>query len=462
MHSPAFVTVLVIFALFFPLKEASGIAIGPAEAAAVSQLLARQGSPENSQGSVTALLLPSYGNQTHLRLQGQLFSTPVSGGEEALSGFVSAIGSLLSGGLNDTEKDALKNRTHGFLVVGKVGENVTVQATLLDSVANTSGPASPPVQTNLTAGPTDINGFFDTMVPIAGELQLPQAQGSGGHVVALRLEFANSTAGSGGADAEAAGSSANRTEVRAYVHVAPAQLPSDNASVPVSVVADIDDLLRVTRIWHPLEGLKATFTQNPYEVLPGMPDVFASWNSTLDGASGPVIFHYLTTTPFPLVGAYEDFLATYYPPGSLDMRPLYVLNPGEVLEARSQGLARIFETFASLRKFILVGDTSSPTALSGYADIARQYAPSISCIYVRNTTQTDDSFDTIHGKPSNQKLQSIFQGVDSSKVVFFGNASDLAAQGVDPKGGKCGGGTGSLVALSSIAGAGARRFVWEA
>lgn len=460
MNPPKFALALFFALLVF------GLSAAPSSANPIFVHLAvRQDSSNNNNSSdqqhVTALLLPSYGNFTHLRLQGQLFSTPVSGGEEALSSVVSAIGSLFSGGLNDSAKEILKNRTRGFLVVGAIGQNATMTVTALDSVANTSVPVQPFRQENLTAGPTDINGFFDTFVPIGPSAPfIQQTNSSGaGAVEAVQLDYV--PAGTGAVDQSAAGSSANRATQRAYIHVSPQQLPADNASQPISVVADIDDVLRVTQIWKPLEGLQRTFVQNPYEVLPGMPEVFATWNSTLNSSnSGPVMFHYLTTTPFPLAGAYEDFLDAFYPPGSLDMRPLNILNPSEVLSARSEGLAKIFETFGSLRKFILLGDTSSPTALSGYADIAKQYSSSIACIYVRNTTKTDPSFDTLHGKPSDEKLKNIFQGVDSSKVVFFGNASELVAPGVNVKNGNCGGGIGGLTTLGG-SGAGSRKVLWK-
>lgn len=409
-----------------------------------------------------------YGNATHLRLQGQLFSTPASGAEEALSGIVSAIGSLFAGGLNDEQKDVLKNRTRGFLVLGQVGENVTIEALLLSGVSNGSVPVSPPVGVNLTAGPTDINGFFDTFVSLDPSSPIVQVQGSGGQVHAVLLNYTNSTATGAGVSPEAAGSSANHSTVSAFIHIAPQELPTDNNSAPISIIADIDDVLRVTQIWHPTEGLKRTFVQQPYENVPGMPDVFASWNSSLAGNnSGPVMYHYLTTTPFPLAGAYEDYLAQFYPPGSLDMRPLNILNPTEVFSARSEGLAKIFETFAQSRKFILLGDTSSPTALSGYADIARQYSSSIACIYVRNTTANDPSFDKIHGRPSDEKLKSTFQGIDDSKVVFFVNASDLIGPGVDVKGGNCGAGVGNLQGIASVggssgSGSGGSRKLWRA
>jgi hypothetical protein len=120
-------------------------------------------------------------------------------------------------------------------------------------------------------------------------------------------------------------------------------------------------------------------------------------------------------------------------------------------------IASLFETLASTRKFILLGDTSNGEAIRDYADISRQYADSVACVYIRNTTATDPTFDTAHGMPSDQSLVDIFAGVEAGKVVFFANASELIAPGVDVKGGNCGARVGGLVGIESV-GSSARKL----
>jgi phosphatidate phosphatase APP1 len=65
--------------------------------------------------------------------------------------------------------------------------------------------------------------------------------------------------------------------------------------VPTSgftVISDIDDILRVTKIYQPKEGLLNSFAR-PYTPWRDMPDIYANWSRSLPDLH----FHYLTTTP---------------------------------------------------------------------------------------------------------------------------------------------------------------------
>lgn len=63
-----------------------------------------------------------------------------------------------------------------------------------------------------------------------------------------------------------------------------------------------------------------------------------------------VTFSYDTTTPLELTRTYVEYLFNNYPLGSLDMRPINLTEPSEVLDARQQSLTRLFQTFPQ-RKF---------------------------------------------------------------------------------------------------------------
>ncbi|KAI0647602.1 hypothetical protein C8Q79DRAFT_1009675 [Trametes meyenii] len=121
----------------------------------------------------------------------------------------------------------------------------------------------------------------------------------------------------------------------------------------ISVVSDIDDVTRITKVYVPNQGLYNSFVQ-PY---------------TLPGAA----FHYDTTTPVELTRTYVDYLFSNFPLGSLEMRPINITEPSQILEARTRqnSLLKLFQTFPQ-RKFVLVGDTSSSTLLSAYPQIAQQ------------------------------------------------------------------------------------------
>jgi hypothetical protein len=65
--------------------------------------------------------------------------------------------------------------------------------------------------------------------------------------------------------------------------------------VPTSgftVISDIDDILRITKIYEPSQGLLNSFAK-PYTPWMNMPSIYHNWSVSLPDLH----FHYLTTTP---------------------------------------------------------------------------------------------------------------------------------------------------------------------
>ncbi|KAL7005300.1 hypothetical protein EMMF5_005137 [Cystobasidiomycetes sp. EMM_F5] len=180
----------------------------------------------------------------------------------------------------------------------------------------------------------------------------------------------------------------------------------------ISVISDIDDVLRVTQVYIPQNGLKNSFVE-PYVNYANTPEVFAHWAKTLPRPA----FHYDTTTPLELTRTYVEYLFNNYPFGSLEMRPINLTQPSSILDARSQSLQRLFETFPR-RKFVLVGDTSSSSLLTAYPQIAQMFPSQLACIFIRNTSATDPS-DKL---PYDTKE---FRNVNSSQYFFYVQPSDL-------------------------------------
>ena len=60
----------------------------------------------------------------------------------------------------------------------------------------------------------------------------------------------------------------------------------------LTVISDIDDILRVTKIYQPKEGLLNSFAR-PFTPWMNMPDIYANWSRSIPNFH----FHYLTTTP---------------------------------------------------------------------------------------------------------------------------------------------------------------------
>lgn len=137
----------------------------------------------------------------------------------------------------------------------------------------------------------------------------------------------------------------------------------------LTIISDIDDILRVTKIYQPEEGLQNSFANN-YTAWMNMPDIYQMWKNISGGSASSfcrhiliylcsgVHFHYLTTTPEQVTRAYEAFTYANYPPGSFDDRFLNFTTLEQTLQIRKFRLQEVIESFPK-RKFVLVADTSN-------------------------------------------------------------------------------------------------------
>ncbi|KAK6432198.1 hypothetical protein LTR95_011634 [Oleoguttula sp. CCFEE 5521] len=180
----------------------------------------------------------------------------------------------------------------------------------------------------------------------------------------------------------------------------------------LTFISDIDDILRVTKIYEPKEGLLNSFAR-PFVAWENMPQIYANWSKSLPDAH----FHYLTTTPEQVTRTYMEFIYATYPGGSFDTRPLNFSDISATLSIRMYLLEKIFATFPQ-RKFVLVADTSN----------SDEHPNQVQCIFLRNTSATDPGdkfpYDT-----------SGFETLNQKSYMFFLNADDLT--GLDIEGGNC-------------------------
>lgn len=174
----------------------------------------------------------------------------------------------------------------------------------------------------------------------------------------------------------------------------------------ITVISDIDDILRVTKIYKPKEGLLNSFAR-PFTPWMDMPDIYANWSRSVSG----IHFHYLTTTPEQITRNYMDFIYKTYPGGSFDTRPLNFSDVDATLSIRKFLLQKIFETYPQ-RKFVLVADTSNSDVMKDYPQMATDFPNQVQCIFLRNTTATDSDdrfpYDTSGFKDLNQQLYMFF------------------------------------------------------
>ncbi|KAL8671039.1 MAG: hypothetical protein Q9168_004452 [Polycauliona sp. 1 TL-2023] len=174
----------------------------------------------------------------------------------------------------------------------------------------------------------------------------------------------------------------------------------------LSIISDIDDILRITKIYQPKEGLLNSFAR-PFVAWKNMPEIYANWSRSIPNFH----FHYLTTTPEQITRNYMDFIYKTYPGGSFDTRPLNFSDVSATLSIRKFLLNKVFETYPK-RKFILVADTSNSDVMKGYPQMAKDFPGQVQCIFLRNTSATDDGdkfpYDT-----------SGFEGLDKKTYMFF-------------------------------------------
>lgn len=191
----------------------------------------------------------------------------------------------------------------------------------------------------------------------------------------------------------------------------------------ITFISDIDDILRVTKIYDPKEGLLNSFARNFTQWM-NMPDIYRNWSQTLPNNTH---FHYLTTTPEQATRNYMDFIYKTYPGGSFDTRPLNFSDVKATLSIRMYLLQKIFVTFPQ-RKFVLIADTSNSDVMRDYPQLAHDYPDQVQCIFLRNTSSTDSS----DWFPYNTEG---FKGLNNRSYMFFHVPDDLT--GLDIANGQC-------------------------
>lgn len=71
----------------------------------------------------------------------------------------------------------------------------------------------------------------------------------------------------------------------------------------ITIISDIDDILRVTKIYDPKEGLLNSFAR-PFTPWMNMPEIYANWSKTVPNMH----YHYLTTTPEQVTRNYMEYV----------------------------------------------------------------------------------------------------------------------------------------------------------
>ena len=352
------------------------------------------------------LNIPGYGNWTtagwNLRVRGNVFKQPnISNATvDKLANFYLIDTSVAD--LPPSQQDQARNLTKEIYVVQQGNQTVSMDILPGPEFGSSGQPGGGGGVT--PAGgeqfvtlpyPTTPEGDFDVFVPINGSLALTPGTGE---IPPQRLNvYAQGT------------DTGNATSY----------LVSDQG---LTIISDIDDILRVTKIYEPKEGLLNSFAR-PFTPWMNMPDIYRNWSVSLPNMH----FHYLTTTPEQITRNYMQFIYSTYPGGSFDTRPLNFSDVSATLSIRKFLLDKVFKTFPN-RKFILVADTSNSDVMKDYPQMATEYPGQVQCIFLRNTSSTDpgDKF------PYNTEG---FKNLNQNSYMFFKVPEDL--MGLDIVNGQC-------------------------
>ncbi|EPB87461.1 hypothetical protein HMPREF1544_05771 [Mucor circinelloides 1006PhL] len=183
----------------------------------------------------------------------------------------------------------------------------------------------------------------------------------------------------------------------------------------VSVISDIDDTIKDTRV---LSGARTVLSNtffNPTRAIPGMADAYLQWYN--QGAS----YHYVSNSPFQLVHMLHQFINNHhFPPGSFHLRPSTGIISKLVQESgrsKRESICKILQDFPH-RKFVLVGD-SGEIDLEIYTRIAADFPGQIIKIFIRDITTDHHRRHHHHQSTQDKKHRRMKNKRSSTFPAFF-------------------------------------------
>ena len=182
----------------------------------------------------------------------------------------------------------------------------------------------------------------------------------------------------------------------------------------LSVISDIDDTVKVSRVADKRELLANTFLRE-FTAVPGMAAAYRRW------AGQGAAFHYVSASPWQLYAALDRFLGrTGFPRGELRLRHFRVkdrhlftfMTQSRTFKTRT--IDALLDRFPQ-RTFILVGD-SGENDPAIYAAVARSRPKQVIGIYIRLVAADADH---------RQRTAAHFRGLPASCWHLFSTGREL-------------------------------------
>jgi len=155
----------------------------------------------------------------------------------------------------------------------------------------------------------------------------------------------------------------------------------------VSVVSDIDDTIKDSNVLNRRELGANTFLRD-FRAAPGMAALYQRW-----AASGNVVFHYVSGSPYQLYPALSDFTRRdAFPEGSFHLRKFRLRDRsvldffGDPLEFKIGVIEPLMRRFAE-RTFVFVGDSGERDA-EVYGTLASRFPNQVAAILIRDVGGT--------------------------------------------------------------------------
>jgi len=246
-------------------------------------------------------------------------------------------------GPDDAERSPFRSRARGFLAHNQDGRRVAVQ------VAGTV----------FALGRTGADGHVEGTVSVEAAAVAGRTEARG--VTAGWLPIRTLMAGGQG---------------RSFAGAA--QLIGETG---LSVISDIDDTIKVTRVSERRELLANTFLRE-FQPVPGMAEAYGRW------ARAGAVFHYMTASPWQLYEPLARFLEEGgFPAGSFHMKAFRWKDAGflRLFESPEKGKPAAIEPILSAfprRRFVLVGDSGERDP-EIYGALARKYPDRVAAIFIR-------------------------------------------------------------------------------
>jgi hypothetical protein len=183
----------------------------------------------------------------------------------------------------------------------------------------------------------------------------------------------------------------------------------------LTVISDIDDTIKVTRVLDRRATLRNTFLE-PFTAVEGMPELYRSWAQE-DGAQ----FFYVSASPWQLFAPLSDFIrAFHFPAGTFYLKDFRwkdrtFFNLFEKPDKFKPAILKpILERFSD-RRFVLVGDSGEMDP-EIYGDLARKFPRQVERIFIREVRG-----DT----PGSDRYKKAFHGLDPDLWKIFIKPSEI-------------------------------------